>query len=107
MLGHRREHDRVGAAVGDQQRHLESAQHVVAVDLARDQVGADLGRHHHGRAQQRLDVLGRVRLGREALEQAADAPDVGRQVVGGGVGDMVELPHSRTCSPRPPPPRTA
>ena len=38
-----------------------SAQHVVAVDLAGRKVGADLRRHGHGRAQQRLDLLGRVR----------------------------------------------
>jgi DNA-binding CsgD family transcriptional regulator len=39
VLGHRRQHDRVGEALGDQQRHMERAHHVVAVDLARRQIG--------------------------------------------------------------------
>jgi hypothetical protein len=39
-------------------------------------------RHGHGGAQQRLHLLGRVRPGRPALDQAAHAADVGRQVVG-------------------------
>ena len=55
VVGHRREHDRVGPAVGDQQGRLEGAQHVVAVDLAGHQVGADRCRHGHARGQQRLD----------------------------------------------------
>src|SRR4051812_15339660 len=33
VLGHRRQHDRVGAAVGDEQRDVERAQYVVVVDL--------------------------------------------------------------------------
>src|SRR6266540_562294 len=90
VLGHRREHDRVRPALGDQQRHLEGAQHVVAVDLARPEVRADPRRHGHARAQQRLDVVGRQRLRREGPHQAAHAPDVGRQVVGGEVGEVVE-----------------
>jgi hypothetical protein len=44
----------------------------------------------HARAQQGLDLVGRERLGRERLEQGADGPDVGREVVGGGVGDVVK-----------------
>ncbi len=35
MLGHRRKHDRVRAALSDQQRNLEGSQDVVAVDLTR------------------------------------------------------------------------
>jgi hypothetical protein len=75
---------------GDQQRHLERAQHVVAVDLARREVRADPSRHGHARAQQRLDVVGRERLRRKGPHQAAHAPDAGRQVVRGGVREMVE-----------------
>jgi hypothetical protein len=44
----------------------------------------------HARAQQRLHLVGRVWFHREALEHGPDGLDVGRQVVGGGVGDVVE-----------------
>jgi hypothetical protein len=88
--GHRREHDRVGAALGDQQRDLEGAEHVIAVDLAGHEVGADRRRHGHAGGQQRLGVLRCERPGREALDQGPHGSDVGRQVVGGGVGDVVE-----------------
>ncbi len=46
MFGHRREYHRVRTALGDQQRHLEAAQYVVA-DLARGEAGPDLRSHRH------------------------------------------------------------
>ena len=62
VLGHRRQHDRVRPALRDEQRHLERAQHVVAVDLAGGEIGADRGRHDDVPAHRRLEVVVRHRL---------------------------------------------
>jgi hypothetical protein len=83
VFGHRREHHRVRTSLGDQQRHPEVAQHVVVVDLARAEAGADPRGHRHVPAQRGLEVLSRDRLGQAGTHERAHAADVRRQVIGG------------------------
>ena len=66
------------------------AQHVVVVDLAGGEVGADPRRHGDVPAQRGLEVVGGQRLRDAGPHEGAHRPDVGRQVVGGGVGEVVE-----------------
>src|SRR6266511_4116817 len=89
-LRHRRQHHRVGPTLRHEQRHVESAQHVVAVELARCEVGADLRRHNDVPAQRRLEVRGQHRLRCTRPQEGAHGADVGRQVVGGCADKVVE-----------------
>ena len=90
VFSHRRQHDSVQPAVGDEQRHLEGTQHVVAVDLARDEIGADARRYCDVPAHGRLQIVARYGFHHARSHEGTHGEDVGWQVVRGGVDEMVE-----------------
>src|SRR5262245_55607117 len=89
VFGHRREYDGVGSAVGDEQWRLESAQRVVVVELAREEIGADSGRYDDVPTHRRVEVVGRYWFDDARPHERAHRLNVGRQVVGGGIGEGV------------------
>ena len=82
--------DGVGASLGDEHRHVEGGQDVVAIDVTGGEVGPHLGWDGDVPAHGGLQFVGVDGAGEAGTHERAHGPDVRRQVIGGGVHEVVE-----------------